>query len=125
MAIRPKPEGWLSPYDYGHSDEKVTTVIDLLDDWLLAIESGEARYRLPDPNHKRRNGKPPWTDAELETAIAAIDAKVDRELSWAKTNKLMMCTAGPGFIRLPVEQRRAMAQQMDLLLAKFDNGTGG
>lgn len=120
MPVRESPPGYDSPYPPGHDDPKVESVIALLDDWLNAIEDGTAHFCLPDPNHQRRNGKPPWTDAELETAVLAIDAKVDRELSWARVNKLMMCTAGPGFARLPVEQRRAMCQQLDAVLAKFD-----
>lgn len=125
MPVRESPPSWPSPYPLGHTDPCVEAVVALLSDWFNAIEDGTAHFRLPDPNHQRRNGLPPWTDAELETAMLAIDAKVGVELHWAKANKLMMCTAGPGFIRLPVEQRRAMCQQLDAVLAKFDNGTGG
>lgn len=120
MPALPKPEGWRSPYQPGHANPKVHAVIDVLDSWFLALQDGTAPLRLPDPGYQRSRGREPWTEAELEALVGAIDAKVDRELSWSSRNKDMLCDAGPGFWRLAVAQRLALAQQLDAVIQEYE-----
>ena len=120
MPVREAPEGYLSPYPPGHADQKVEDITELLDSWFHALEQGTAHLRLPDPAYVRRKGKPSWTPEELATLVNAIDAKTDKELSWASKNKLMQCNAGPGFARLELPQRLALAQSLDSVLAQYD-----
>ena len=117
--MRPNPDGWVSPYPYGHTIPKVEAITDCLSDWLRALEDGTAAHRMPDPSYVRRNGKESWTEAELDQMVKAIDADVNRELGWAGTNTAMLCTHGPEYHRLLPAQRLAMAQQLDAILAQY------
>lgn len=120
MPLYPRPENWTSPYEPGHSDPKVCAYIDVLEDFFRALEQGTAHLRLPDPSYVRRTGKPSWTPEELEGLVSALDTSTSRELSWASKNKDMQCNAGPGFSRLELPQRLALAQRLDLVLAEHE-----
>lgn len=120
MPYYQKPDNWASPYEPGHVDPKVCAFIDVLQDFFLALEQGTAHLRLPDPAYERRRRKPQWTEAELASLVKAIDDTTDRELSWASRNPKMRCDAGPGFSRLTISQRLALAQNLDQVLAKYD-----
>lgn len=124
MPLRDKPPGWVSPYNPGHSDPKVCTTIDLLEEWFVAMEDGTVVHRLPDEHYQRRAGKPSWTEEELDLLVTAIDREFDRELGWSGRNIQMRCTAGPGFSRLAPPQRLALAQALDATLAQFDTPEG-
>lgn len=102
-------------YPSGHEDPGVAAVIFLLDDWLQAMENGTAHLRMPDPNYVRPGGKPAWTEEELDTLIHDIDAEVDQEVHRAP-GTTVGAKAGPGFARLMVPQRLALAQQLEMML---------
>lgn len=102
-------------YPSGHKNPGVAAIIFLLDDWLNALEEGVAGFHLPDPNHQRPDGRPPWTEEELDDLIRDLDYEVDREVSRAPGTSVG-ARAGPAFCRLAVPQRLALAQQLEQLL---------
>lgn len=110
-------------YPSGHENPGVAAVIFLLDDWLQAIENGTAHLRMPDPNYVRPGGKPVWTEEELDALIRDIDAEVDQEVQRAPGTSVG-ARAGPGFVRLAVSQRLALAQQLEMLLEQHQDSLG-
>jgi len=107
----------LRTYPTGHDNAGVAAVIFLLDDWLQAMENGTAHHRLPDPNYVRSNGKPTWTEDELDTLIRDLDAEIDQEVTRLPGTSVG-AKAGPGFSRLALPQRLALAQQLDNLVQR-------
>ena len=87
----------------------VAAVILLLDGWLQAMESGTAHLRLPDPSYIRADGKPLWTVEQLDTLIRDLDAEIDQEVTRLPGTSVG-AQAGPGFWRLALPQRLALAQ---------------
>ncbi|MEK7214584.1 MAG: hypothetical protein AAB289_03190 [Chloroflexota bacterium] len=97
----------------------------VLDDWFRAIESGGADQRLPDPRYERPEGKPLWTDEQLERLVAvAIDDYVDRQRSWMRNNRNIATDAHCGFGRLGSLQRLALAQDLEAVCVRYDIETG-
>ncbi len=106
-------------YPSGHANEAVHAVTMVLEDWFLAMEEGTVAYRLPDLTYQRSRGRPTWTEEELERLMRDIDEEIDREVPRApgvSTGSKL----GPGFSRLAVPQRLALAQQLDAVLQKHD-----
>lgn len=125
-----RPEPWVSIYSPGHVDECVNAVIEYLSDWYGALQDGSAVYRLPDPAYQRSHGRHPWTDADLDRLIDAIEEEYGKELrNWAQYTRSgpgdssrhngLGCDAGPGFTRLEPAQRLAFAQGLDALLQEY------
>ena len=98
--------GVVSMYDRSHPNPGVAAVTFLMDDWLHALEGGSYIYRLPDPNYSRQ-----WTDDELDLLMKSMDAEIDQEVARTPGTSVG-AKAGPGYVRLPVPQRRAFAQQL-------------
>ena len=96
----------------------------MLDEWLNAIETGTAHLRLPDPNYVRPNGKPAWTEEELDTLIRNIDAEIDQEVTRAP-GTAVGAKAGPGFYRLALPQRLALAQHLETMLGQNQDSLKG
>ncbi len=108
-------------YPSGHANDGVHAVIMLLDDWAKAIDDERARYWLPDPNYQRSGGRPTWTEEELARLIREIDAEIDQEVSRTPgTQAKVQAQAGSGFVRLPLPQRLALAQQLDVLVTQYE-----
>lgn len=104
-------------YASGHENPGVAAAIYLLDDWLNAIEDGTVHFRMPDLNYVRPGGKPWWTEEELDTLIRDIDVEVDQEVARAPGTSVG-AKAGPGYRRLALPQRLALAQQLESLLER-------
>lgn len=107
-------------YPSGHENPGVAAVIFLLDDWLNAMKQGTAHLRFPDPNYVRPRGLPKWTEEELDTLIRDIDYEVDQEVNRAPGTSVG-ARAGPGFYRLAVPQRLALAQQLEAVLEQHED----
>ena len=107
----------MSAYPSGHKDPHIAAIIFLLDDWLNAMESGTVELRLPDPSYTRPDGKAIWTEEELDKLVQDIDAEIEIEVTRTPGTSVG-ADAGPGFCRLEVPQRLALAQQLELLMEK-------
>lgn len=108
------------PYPWGHTNACEAQVLAVLQSWFEGIEEGRALLWQPDPRFKRRNGKPPWSEEDVDRIITAIDEEFEKEaMSWAKNSTAIMATAGPGFSRLGPAQRRALCEELDMTLAKY------
>ena len=107
-------------YPSGHADPKVAGIIAVLQRWYDAMQDGSVQHWYPQLDFKRRNGKPLWSDEELDRLIAALDEEFDKELSWAKTQADVKAEAGPGFSRLTTTQRLVLAQELDAMLRLFE-----
>ena len=106
-------------YPSGHAHEGVHALLTILEDWFSAIEDGSVRYRLPDPSYQRSGGRPTWTEAELNTLIRDIDAEISSEVGRAPGTSTGS-NAGPGFSRLELPQRLALAQVLDQAVSQYD-----
>lgn len=111
-------------YPSGHENPGVAAVIFLLDDWLQAIENGTVHLRMPDHNYVRPNGRPTWTEEELDTLIRDLDAEIDQEVNRAPGTSVG-AKAGPGFYRLALPQRLALAQHLEAMLAEHEDTLKG
>ena len=114
----------MARYPSGHQNPGVAAVIFLLDDWLNAMEAGTANLRLPDVNYVRGNGQAPWSEEELDRLMRDIDAEVDQEVARLPGTSVG-AQAGPGFSRLAVPQRLALAQQLEAVLEKHNLDLAG
>ena len=106
-------------YPSGHSDPKIAAVMDVLQRWFVALEDGTAQLWVPD-DRPRRNGKPLWTEEELDALIAGIDRLIDREIH-RTPGTVVHADAGADFWRLAPAQRLALAQELDAALGMFDD----
>lgn len=111
-------------YPSGHENPGVAAMIFLLDDWLQAIENGTAHLRMPDLNYARPSGRPVWTEEELDTLIRDIDAEIDQEVTRAPGTSVG-AKAGPGFYRLALPQRLALAQHLETTLEQHQETLTG
>jgi hypothetical protein len=97
----------------------------VLEDWMEAIEDGTATQRLPRPNYTRPDGKPLWTEAQLEELVGeAIDDYVDRQRDWMRRNRNIATDSDPGYRRLDGPQRLALAQDLLEVCVQFEQSTG-
>lgn len=114
-------------YPTGHDDPLVEAVINLLEDWFQAMESGTITLRLPasPETYHRPSDKPWWTEEALDLLITDIDAEIDMEVNRAPgTQPLVKAQAGSGFSRLLPPQRLALAQQLEQVLLAYGVGEG-
>jgi hypothetical protein len=58
-----------------------------------------------------------WTEEELDKLVQDIDAEIDIEVTRTPGTSVG-ADAGPGFYRLQLPQRLALAQQLELLMEK-------
>ena len=111
-------------YPPGHENPGVAAVILLLDDWLQAMENGTAHLRLPDPDYVRPNDKPVWTVEQLDTLIRDLDAEIDQEVTRLPGTSVG-AQAGPGFSRLALLQRLALAQHLEATMEQHQETLKG
>ena len=111
------PTGAVYPNGYasGHVDPVTHVVIMLLSSWFRAIEDGSVVHRMPDWDYERPGGKTLWTEEQLDALFTAIDEDVTKEVRTAPGMK-MQATDGPGFCRMDLPQRLALAQQLEQVL---------
>ena len=126
----PTPTGsaWPWPEENGKVDEtnesypaETIAVFAVLRSWFLALEDGSHVYHYPDPAFIRANGKPPFTEAQLESLVTtALDAHFNAPAnrSYALTTRGIWHDAGPDFARLAAPQRLALAQELSAILEK-------
>lgn len=114
MGPEVRPVVNIQQHARGHDNPKVKAVIDVLYDWFMAMEDGTHTTRFPDPEHKRRKDKDPWTDAEVDAVIGVLDHEIDYEMSQRPTYWRERGYDIPtDFSRLDPPQRRALVQQID------------
>ena len=106
-------------YPSGHSNPGVQAIIYLLNDWTDAIENDSYLMRMPDLDYVRPDQKEWWTEEQLDKLIRSIDAEIDMEVPRAPGTSTGS-KAGPGLFRLPLAQRLALAQQLEILLVKYN-----
>ena len=111
------PTGEMYPNGYasGHENPATHVVVMLLSDWFRAIEDGSVLHRQPDWHYVRPEGKPIWTEEQLETLFLAIDQDMMTEVTTAPGTR-MDATDGPGFCRMATPQRLALAQALEQVL---------
>ena len=83
-----------------------------LADWFAALEDGTAHLRQPDPD-----GRMDWTEEQLNALVCDdIDAYVWQQADWVRSTRKLEVDAGPGFERLAMPQRIALAQQLSQII---------
>lgn len=126
-------EHWLeagkSRYETGVGTSETQACIEVLDDWFWAMQEDTAKYRKPDPYYEVPPGRPAWTDDRVNKLIFVIDEYLDAQVlgapgsnpeygGWAgkgnsSSSRSPMCDAGSDFRRLELEQRYALAQDLE------------
>lgn len=106
-------------YPLSHWHAGVAALVACLEGWFIAMENEEAHLRLPDEHYQRSRGRPSWTEAELETLVLDLDAEHDQEVPRAPGTSTGS-KAGPGFHRLALPQRLALAQQLDAIVSGYE-----
>ncbi len=128
-------------YPSSHKNKKVAAVVAVLEDWFVAMENGSAQYRLPDPFYISER---PWDSERINALIDVIDDYLESQIfgnkhidgtrpgnGWAGINSTNVnspkATASSDFSRLDLDQRLALAQQLeealktpDLFMAELD-----
>src|SRR3954471_4657646 len=112
------PEGqwyeatWISPY-HAETTWAVQTVFE-------ALESGQADHLAPDPFFVRAEGKPTFSDEDVDRIIAALDEEYDHEMSmysvWHRNRS--GATAQTELRRLPPLARRYLVELLDQIKTK-------
>ena len=104
----------------GELDAGERAIHDVLHDWFMALQDSTVAYRQPDPGYVRPAGKEPWTEADLEQLVCAIDGYVMLQMGWANLHTKQAprdggppYTDGPGYGRLTGAQRLAFAQALE------------
>ena len=108
----------MSMYPQGHTNPGIEAVIYCLEKWFLAMEEGVVGEWMPDPTYKRISGKDGWTEDELDYLMRCLDWEFDQEVNRAPGTSTGS-KLPPGFVRLGVAQRLALAQELDFLLDKW------
>ena len=119
MPIWPWPEENGKMNEVTIYPEETVRVFEVLRRWFHGMESGEAQYWSYDPRYERPNGKPPFTEAQVNELIeVALDEYLDApaQRNYAKNTRGIFNDAGPGFSRLAFPQRLALAQQLEQAL---------
>ena len=107
-------------YPSGHTNDGVDAVMALLQDWFEAMEDGTTVLRFPDHSYRRPRDRSTWSEEELDALVKNLDAEIDQEVTRAPGTSTGS-KAGPGFQRLGVPQRLAMAQQLEALIVKYES----
>ena len=103
-------------YPPGHDNVAVKTIIDCLDDWARAIDDGSVTNRQPSVTYVRHSGEDDWSEEDLDIFVRNLDYEFDQEVTRAPGTGVG-AVRGPGFVRLAYEQRIALAQELDSILA--------
>lgn len=84
------------------------------------LEAGEEKHILADPWYQRADGKPPFTDEQINAIITALDAEYESELgSFPDYHRNRSgCNALPEFHRLSAAGRRALVEGIDRIAEK-------
>lgn len=94
-------------------EEETRHIIDVLQDWFLALEQGTAPARLPDPAYRWRRRRP--AVEEIDSLLAEIDQYIERE--WRNWGKARGFEAPAELSRLAPPARLALMQDLDQVLA--------
>ncbi len=101
-------------YPSGHDNDGVHAVMACLQDWFQAMEENRSHLYQPDPDFYKT-----WDEEQLNTLVMEIDKDIDQEVTRSPGTSTKS-TAGPGFSRLAVPQRLALAQQLHSIVKQFD-----
>ena len=108
----------MAAYPSGHNNAAVAELILILDDWAHAMDDNSILDRKPDVGYTRATGKEDWTEDELDIFVRNLDAEFDQEVT-RLPGTAVGAVRGPGFVRLPYEQRLALAQVLDQCFASY------
>ena len=106
---------------YTHETVRVFTVIDA---FFRALEDGTVDKFRPDPSYVRPDGKPPLTEAQVNSIVEeALDSWFEQtnNANWAKNLRGIPHDLPPALRRLAFPQRLALVQQLEVALG----GKGG
>jgi len=96
-------------------------VVDYLQDVLEKLDAGMESHILADPFYERVDGKPPFTDEQVDKVIDAIDAEFAVEISlypgYHKGRSGANTT--PDFWRLGPSARRAVVEGLDAIRRRY------
>jgi hypothetical protein len=85
----------------------VNIVMDAMDDWFWAIESGTAGKRSPDPSGQR------YSKAQVDAFIKQIDNEFEYEIdNYSSYHQARGMSIVPDFNRLKGQSREAFMQTM-------------
>ena len=109
-----------SPVHYG--SPLCNDVIAVLQDAYDLLESGEAHRLNADPYYERPHGRPPFTDADVDRLIDALDeefgSEIDRFPDYHKRRS--GATRKTDWYRLTPSQRRGLANRLDRIIAQYE-----
>ncbi|MSQ34168.1 MAG: hypothetical protein EXR60_07135 [Dehalococcoidia bacterium] len=94
-------------------EEETRLLIDVLQEWSLALEQGTEATRLPDPAYRWRRRQP--SVDEIDALVAEIDQYIERE--WRNWGKPRGFDVPAELSRLPSTARLALMQDLDQTLA--------
>ena len=99
-----------------------TEVIACLEEAFQLLESGQADRLNADPYFERAGSKPPFTDAEVDRLIDALDeefgSEIDRFPDYHKRRS--GATRKTDWYRLTPSQRRGLANRLDAIIARYE-----
>lgn len=108
----------MGAYPSGHKDPRVAALIFILEKWLVGLEDGTVANWFPDMDYIRPDNKPLWTEEQLGTLVTDLDHEHDIEVERTPGTSTGS-NAGPGFLRLTVPQRLALAQELETEIEKW------
>jgi len=100
--------------------DDVLEVIAYLQDCLDKLERGEEDMILGDPFYQRADGKPPFSDEDVDRVIAALDEEFGHEIGTypGYHRNRSGANATPDFHRLSPRARRALVEGLDAILSR-------
>ncbi len=103
---------WISPY-HAETTWAVQEVFE-------AMEAGKADHLTPDPFYQRADGKPPFSDEDIDRIILAIDEEYDTEMRVYPVHHLNRsgADARTELHRLPPLARRYLVELLDAIKSK-------
>ena len=109
-----------SPVHFG--SPLCSEVIACLEEAFQLLESGQADRLNADPYYERAGGKPPFTDADVDRLIEALDeefgSEIDRFPDYHKRRS--GATRKTDWYRLTPSQRRGLANRLDAIIARYE-----
>jgi len=101
--------------------DETLEVIDYLQEILKKLDAGLETHILGDPFYQREDGKPPFTDEQVDRVINAIDAEFAIEISlypgYHKGRSGANTT--PDFWRLGPSARRVVVEGLDAIHRRY------
>lgn len=93
-------------------EEDTRSIIDVLQEWFLALEDGTVATRLPDPAYRWHRRQP--SVEEIDALVCEIDQYIERE--WRSWGKARGFGATAELSRLPTQARIALMQDLDRVI---------